>query len=116
MEGEDVAQINVMYPDESLGCIMQSWASNFGDGVNGIRIVGERGRILVTDALYFNEAMIEPDADYANSFVNQAQAFTDCVFKGVPPVSTLEDVRNTLKIIYGAYESSERETVVYITN
>ncbi|MCL6590945.1 MAG: Gfo/Idh/MocA family oxidoreductase [Firmicutes bacterium] len=112
MEGEDIAQINLLYPDGSLGCIMQSWTSNFGEGINGIRILGDRGRILITDALYFNGEMVEPDADYANSFVNQARAFTDCVFKGIPPVSDLEDVRNTLKLIFGAYESSEREAVV----
>jgi predicted dehydrogenase len=112
MEGEDIAQVNVVYPDNALGCIMQSWTSNYGDGIRGIKIMGDKGQLLITDALYFNGSKLTEDVDYAHSFVNQAKAFTDYVLGGIAPISTLEDVRNTLRIIYSAYESSEKELVI----
>ena len=112
MEGEDIAQINAFYPDHAIATIMQSWTSGFGDGINGIKLIGPKGEIQVTDALYFNGEKINSDADYAGSFINQARAFTDAIIHGKPPVSTLEDTRRTLKIIYGAYQSSEQDKVI----
>jgi predicted dehydrogenase len=112
MGGEDIAQVNLIYPDHSLGCIMQSWTSNFGDGINGIKIMGDQGQLQVTDALYLNGNLLNGDADYDHSFVNQARAFTDAILKGEKPLSTLEDVRSTLKIIFAAYQSSENDQVI----
>jgi predicted dehydrogenase len=112
MEGEDIAQINAVYADHTIGTIMQSWTSGFGDGINGIKIMGDKGQIQVTDALYFNGEKLNSDADYAGSFINLAKAFTDAILHGKAPVSTLEDTRNTLKIIYGAYQSSEQDKVI----
>ena len=112
MEGEDISQVNVVYAHNTLGCIMQSWTSNYGEGINGIKIMGEKGQILITDALYFNGNKLTDDVDYARSFIHQAKSFTDYVFHGVMPVSTLEDARNTLRIIFSAYESSEKDIVI----
>ena len=112
MEGEDIVQVNVAYAQNTLGCIMQSWTSNFGDGINGIKIMGSNGQILITDALYFNGTKLSDDVDYARSFIHQANAFMDYVFKGIKPISTLEDVRNTLRIIFSAYESSKEDIVI----
>ncbi|HEY5586213.1 MAG TPA: Gfo/Idh/MocA family oxidoreductase [Ruminiclostridium sp.] len=114
MEGEDIAQINLLYPDNSIGCIMQSWTSAHGEGVNGINIVGEKGCLSITDGLYVNGEKLSSDVDYAVSFENQAKAFTDCILKGTKPISTIDDVRNTLKLIYKAYESSEKDAVISI--
>jgi len=52
------------------------------------------------------------DVAYDNSFYNQAKAFTDCVNGKKSISSTLDDVRNALKLIYGAYESNEKGKVV----
>jgi predicted dehydrogenase len=112
MEGEDIAQINAYYPDQAIGTIMQSWTSGFGDGINGVKMIGPKGELQVTDALYLNGEKINEDASYEGSFINQAKAFTDAILHGKPPVSTLEDTRKTLKIIYGAYESSEQDKVI----
>jgi len=112
MEGEDIAQVNALYPDRSIGTIMQSWTSSHGDGFNGIKILGEKGQIQVTDALYLNGEKLNSDADYAGSFINLAKGFTDAVLHGKAPLSTLEDTRKTLKIIYGAYQSSEKDQVI----
>ncbi|HMD89017.1 MAG TPA: Gfo/Idh/MocA family oxidoreductase [Anaerolineaceae bacterium] len=112
MQGEDIAQINAFYPDQAIGTIMQSWTSGYGDGLNGIKIIGPKGGLQVTDALYFNGEQLNEDASYAGSFVNQARAFTDAILHGRPPLSTLEDTCRTLKIIYGAYESSEQDKVI----
>jgi predicted dehydrogenase len=111
MEGEDIAQINLLYPDGSIGNIMQSWTSNWGDGINGVKIIGDKGSILITDALYYNSEKLSTDVEYGDSFSNQAKAFTDSILYGKKPLSTLKDVENALKIIYGAYESSEDSSV-----
>jgi predicted dehydrogenase len=112
MDGEDTVQVNLLYPDNSMAVIMQSWASNFGSGINGIRIFGDKGEIAITDALYFNGEKIDTDVDYGNSFVNQAKAFTDYILHNKKPLSDLNDSENTLKIIYGAYKSAEKNIVV----
>lgn len=114
MDGEDIAQLNLLYPDNTIGCVMQSWTSDYGNGINGIKIVGEKGELMVTDALYLNGEKLDCDTHYENSFVNQAKAFTDYILKGKQPESTLHDARNTLKIIYGAYESSENDKTVML--
>ena len=112
MDGEDTAQINLLYKDNSMGLIMQSWASNYNRDINGFRIFGDKGELAITDALYFNGKKIDSDVDFGNSFVNQAKAFTEYILYDKKPLSTLEDVENCLKIIFGAYESAEKNVVL----
>lgn len=111
MECEDTAQVSMQYADGSVGVIMQSWASGKGDA-NGIRIIGEKGCIQITDALYLDGKRLDADTDYGNSFRNLAAAFTAAVRGGPGPVSSLEDARNTLRLILAAYESSESASVI----
>ena len=111
MEGEDIAQVNMLYPDDSIGNIMQSLASDYETGINGVKIFGDKGSLAITDALYVNGEKLSTDVDYDKSFENQAKAFSDCVLKGTKPLSTLDDVKATLQIIYGAYKSSETDSV-----
>ncbi|MGE5805884.1 MAG: hypothetical protein ACM34M_08845, partial [Ignavibacteria bacterium] len=94
------------------GVILQSWGSNYGITINGIRIFGDKGEIAVTDALYFNGEKIDTDVDFGNSFINQAKAFTDYILYDKKPASTLADVENCLKIIFDAYDSAEKNIVV----
>ncbi len=112
MDCEDTAQVSLLYPDGSVATIMQSWTSDHTQMVNGIRIVGTQGNLVISDALYFNGEKIETDVEYADSFVNLSKAFTDCILNDIPPVSTLNDVHDTLKIVFGAYESAENECIV----
>lgn len=112
MDGEDIAQVNLLYPDGSMGFLMQSWTSGFGNDINGIRVFGDKGELIITDALYFNGEKIDSDTGYESTFINQAKAFTDYILQDKPPVSTLEDAENTLQIILGAYESSEKGIVI----
>lgn len=112
MDCEDIAQVNMRYADSSLGCIMMSWTSNHNQGIEGIRILGTEGNIIVTDACYHNGEMLDKDASYENSFINQAGAFVRCIREGKEPMSTLDDVRKTLQIVYGAYRSSEQNEVI----
>jgi predicted dehydrogenase len=112
MDGEDTAQINLLYKDGSMGVIMQSWASNHNKDINGIRIFGDKGELTVTDALYLNGEKIDSDVDFGNSFVNQAKAFTDYILYDKEPLSTLDDAEDCLKIIYRAYESAEKNVVL----
>jgi len=47
-------------------------------------------------------------------FCIQVLAFSDYILKDIPPVSGLDDVRDTLKITFGAYESAENEIIIKI--
>ncbi len=112
MEVEDFAMINAFYPDGSIANIGQGHSSDFGDVISGIKIIGEKGSIVITDACYHNGDRVADDADYRNSFYHQARYFVNCLQEGKKPLSDLKDVRNTLKIIFAAYESSEKERVI----
>jgi len=112
MECEDTAQVSLAYDDGSIAVVMQSWASNHGDDINGIRIIGTEGSLVITDALYHNGEKLSDDVDYESSFKNQAKAFSDAILNGVAPRSSLEDVRDTLRITYGAYESNDESRVI----
>ncbi|MGD1007000.1 MAG: Gfo/Idh/MocA family oxidoreductase [Ignavibacteriaceae bacterium] len=112
MDCEDTAQVSLIYPDGSIAVIMQSWTSNHAGMINGIRIFGTQGSIVISDALYFNDEKIDSDVEYAGSFVNQAKAFSDYILKDIPPISGLEDVYDTLKITFGAYHSADTDTII----
>jgi predicted dehydrogenase len=112
MDCEDIAQVSLLYPDGSMAVIMQSWISKHEEMINGIRIIGTEGNIAITDALYLNGEKIDADVEYSGSFVNQAKAFSDYILKDIPPVSTLEDTRDTLKITFGAYQSAENDAII----
>jgi predicted dehydrogenase len=112
MEGEDVAHVQVQYASGAVGTLVQSWTNNNGGPVDGIRIVGTNGSLQITDALYINGVKQNSDADYANSFVNQARGFLDVVLKGAAPESSLDDARDTLQLILLAYQSAETNSVL----
>jgi predicted dehydrogenase len=112
MECEDTAQVSLLYPDGSMAVVMQSWTSDKAGMINGIRICGTQGSIVITDALYVNGIKTDGDVEYAGSFANQARAFSEYILRDVPPVSGLEDVRDTLKITFGAYRSAETDAVI----
>ena len=114
MECEDTAQVSLLYPDGSMAVVMQSWTSDHAGLINGIRIFGTEGSIVITDDLYFNEKKMNLEADYLNSFVNQAKAFSDYILKDISPVSGLDDVGTILKVTFKAYESSDKETVIHL--
>ncbi|MEJ2545541.1 MAG: Gfo/Idh/MocA family oxidoreductase [Calditrichaceae bacterium] len=112
LEGEDIAQISLFYPDNSMAVILQSWASNYGNSSNGFRIIGTEGEIAITDGLYLNGEKLDSDVEYGSTFKNQAKAFTDYIFHNKPPLSTLDDAENTLRIIQSAYRSADEDCVI----
>ena len=114
MECEDTAQVSMQYSDGSIAVIMQSWTSDHAKNINGIRILGTLGEILISDALYLNGEEIEKDTDYGDSFKNQARAFKDAVLNGQPPLSSLNDVEESLRIIYASYESAEKDQLIHL--
>jgi len=112
MEGEDTAHVQLEYASGALGTVFQSWNNNSGGPLDGIRIVGTRGSLQISDALYLNGEKRSTDTDYPNSFVHQARAFLDVVLHGKTPASTLDDARDTLELILLAYQSCETGRVV----
>ena len=112
MECEDTAQVALQYADGSVCNVMQSIASPFGEGMSGIRIVGQKGRLEITDALYVNGERIEAATGYDDSFAGQAWAFVEAITTGSAPLSCIEDARETLRIIYSAYQSAEEKRII----
>jgi hypothetical protein len=97
-----------------MAVIMQSWTSDHSEGINGIRIFGTEGTLVITDALYVNNEKADTGVEYASSFINQSKAFSDFILKDIPPISGLDEVEATLKITYGAYRSAENDIAVYL--
>ncbi|XHR27183.1 MAG: Gfo/Idh/MocA family protein [Chthoniobacteraceae bacterium] len=112
MDGEDTASVHVQFADGSVGCIMQSWASGKDYDISGIRIMGDKASITISDALYLNGEKITDDVQYGDSFVREARAFVDCINNGSRPVSSLDDSRDALTFIYAAYDSCKSKSVI----
>ena len=85
---------------------------NKGGPVDGIRIVGTKGSLEISDALYVNGEKQSTETGYENSFLGQARGFLDVVLKGAPPDSSLDDARDTLQLILLAYKSIETNSVL----
>lgn len=111
LEGEDTAQLNMQMTDGSLCVITESWASDVGEELNGIRILGTEGEMHLTDALYLNGKKLCKAETYDQTFVNQAQAFLAYLNGEGEPLSTLEDSEHTLQIIRAAYRSASEGSV-----
>ncbi|MBD3392456.1 MAG: hypothetical protein GF418_10270 [Chitinivibrionales bacterium] len=107
MDSEDICQISLQYEDGAIGNIMQSWASGDTSSTE-IRIQGDKGNLLISDALYHNGEKVAEEADYGCTFAYTAAAFAKCATEKVEPVSNLDDAAVTLKLIADAYESAER--------
>lgn len=114
MEVEDFAMINAIYRDGCIVNLGQGHSSEFGDVVSGIRIVGEKGNIVITDGCYWNGEKVEDDADYVSSFTHQALYFVDCLRNNNLPLSNLDASESTLKIILAAYDSAAKSEIVKI--
>jgi predicted dehydrogenase len=112
MDCEDTAQVSLLYPDGSMAVIMQSWTSDHAAMINGIRIFGTEGSLVITDALYVNNEKTDTGVEYSGSFINQSKAFSDFILKDIPPVSGMDEVEATLRITYAAYKSAENDIVV----
>ena len=112
MECEDTAVVNLQYANGAVGTIMQSWASDNDAGSNAIRIIGDSGSICISDALYHNDQKINEDVGYEHSFGALAAAFVDSLENGTEPVSTLQDSMDTLRLVYSAYKSADKNIVV----
>jgi predicted dehydrogenase len=111
MDCEDTMQLSLQYDDGSIAVIMQSWTSDHSKMINGIRILGTKGSLVITDALHFNNKKVVRKIDYLESFVNQSKAFTNYILKNTPPISNLETVLDILELTSRAYEIAERESI-----
>lgn len=108
MDCEETTQLSMQFTNGSMAVIMQSWTTDHSK-INGIRILGSKGSIVLTDALYFNEKKIIKNNDYLDSFTQLSKAFTENIMKGTPPISDLNTVRETLEITTNAYQIARTE-------
>lgn len=111
MDCEDSMQLSVQFGSGAMAVLMQSWATDHAKMINGIRILGTYGSIVLTDALYFNDKKIMKKNDYLESFINLSKAFTDTILKKAPPLSDLNMVREILEITTKAYQIAETESL-----
>ncbi|MCH3917218.1 MAG: Gfo/Idh/MocA family oxidoreductase [Spirochaetia bacterium] len=105
MDGEDTCLITVQYASGTVAQIFQSW-STADDSAAEVRIQGDKGVLLISDALYFNGKKITDDCSYANSFYHTLEAFYNSIETAEAPVSTIHDAANTLSMIQTAYQVS----------
>ena len=114
MDCEDTMQLSMQFCNGTIAVVMQSWATDHAKMINGIRILGTYGSIVLTDALYFNDKRIMKMNDYSESFVSLSKAFSDTILKNVPPLSDLNTVREILEITKNAYIIAETESLKII--
>ncbi|HAI11799.1 MAG TPA: hypothetical protein DCM28_08840 [Phycisphaerales bacterium] len=112
MDDEDIASVQLLMPNGGIVHLMQNWASTHGQDIEGIRIVGSKGRLSISDALYVNGEKVSDDVRYPDSFKNQAMRFVAYLLDGQLPESNLEDAVTTLQIIDAAYASASSDTTV----
>ena len=111
MESEDTCQISLQYGDGIIGQIFQSWSSS-DPSAGEIRIEGDEGNLLITDALYLDGERIEDDSTYPRSFYHLLAAFADAMEGKAAPLSSIDDARAAFGIISSAYESAmDRRTM-----
>jgi len=114
MDCEDTMQLSMQFGNGAMAVLMQSWATDHAKMINGIRILGTYGSIVLTDALYFNDKKIMKKNDYLESFINLSKAFTDTILKKALPLSDLSTVREILEITTNAYQIAETESLTII--
>lgn len=110
MQGEDVCQISLQYPDGKIGQIFQSWASA-DDTAGEIRIEGDKGVLVITDALRLNGKVVDDDSSYQNSFFHTLKAFGEAIDGRGSPLSDVVMAKETLLLIGMAYESARTHEV-----
>lgn len=111
MDCEDTMQLSLQFNDGSIAVIMQTWTSDYSKMINGIRILGTKGSIVITNGLYLNDKKVIRNANYLESFVKQSNAFTNYILKNNPPISSLETVLDILEITSEAYKIAEKESI-----
>lgn len=111
LEDEDIAQISLQYKDGTIGQILQSWAAH-DDSAGEIRILGNKGSLLISDALYLNGEKLEDDAAYADSFKHLNNYFAACVRGESTPLSTVEDALTSFDIIHKGYTAAAEKSVL----
>ncbi|WP_264563797.1 Gfo/Idh/MocA family protein [Flavobacterium sp. N3904] len=111
MDCEDTMQLSMQFVNGAMAVLMQSWSKDHSKMINGIRILGTYGSIVLTDALYFNDKKIMKMNDYMESFVRLSKAFSDNILKKVPPLSDLNAVHEILEITSNLYKTAEIESL-----
>jgi predicted dehydrogenase len=111
MDCEDTMQLSMQFVNGAMTVIMQSWATDQSKMINGIRILGTYGSIVLTDALYFNDKKIMKINDYMESFIEMSKAFSDNILRKVPPRSDLNAVHEILEITSNIYKIAEIESL-----
>lgn len=111
LDDEDIAQISMQYGDGTIGQVLQSWASH-DDTAGEIRILGNKGNLLISDALYLNGEKVEDDAAYPDSFKHLNNHFAACIRGEAKPLSTMEDALTSFDIIQKGYTAAAEKSVL----
>jgi predicted dehydrogenase len=116
LDGEDSAQVLVRFADGSVGNIVSSWAYDPPANVGKFYVVGERGYLYNKGSnLHYRVRGEEPvtiTCPSVNTFDLEITDFIACLQEGRKPIQTELDGINVLKVILGAYRSSQEKCLV----
>ncbi len=116
MDGEDSAQVLVRFADNSVGNIVTSWAYEPTPITEKFSVVAEKGYIYNQgNKLCYKIRGSEPtsiDLPNVSTFTAEIADFVSCLREGRRPLNTEVEGINVLKVILGAYRSSEEKRTI----
>lgn len=118
MDGEDSAQVLVRFASGAVGNIVTSWAYEPTANTEKFSLVAERGYAYSSKGfLHYKIRGSEPvtiELQGINTFQAEIAHFIASLRAGSKPVQTEVDGINVLKVILGAYQSSEEKRIVVL--
>ncbi len=118
MEGEDSGQVLVRFADGSVGNIVTSWAYEPASITEKFSVVAEKGYLYSYGADLFyrqrgsDEQKIE--LSWINTFDAEIADFISCLREKRRPINTEVEGTNVLRVILGAYKSSEEKRTIVL--
>ena len=129
--GEDLAVLVLNFPS-LLAVIEDSWASVGQDTTNRVVVEGDQGVVrfagtqgpphapttavppleIISGKGDVKTEELDMTRFYTRSFQFLQRHFLDCIASGREPMTSVHDNVKTLRVVFGAYESSEQDRVV----
>lgn len=119
MEGEDSAQVLVRFADGAVGNIVTSWAYEPTSHTEKFSFVAEKGYAYSNGSNLCYKIRgseeIRLELSSIDTFASEIAAFIACLRDGQRPPHNEADGINVLKMILGAYQSSEQKRTITLS-
>jgi predicted dehydrogenase len=119
MEAEDSAQVLVRFADGSVGNIVTSWAYKPATITERFSLVAEKGSMWSDGkslSYKIDEQTTTLDFPTVETFAAEVADFAACVAEKRRPINTEVEGINVLKVILGAYKSTEEKRIVSLSD